>query len=158
MFFDQTHSILEKSKEYKDYDAKQKLQSFYFTFFELLSANRSYVVLKLKSNKNKMETLKQMQLLKKAYAKYINKLSIKKIDFKNDKANDLQDKSMANIAWLQLLSVIKFWLEDSSKKFEKTDIYIEKSIKASFDLIDISAIKSVLDLAKFIWNEKKEMA
>jgi hypothetical protein len=37
-----------KDKDYTDYDMKTKMLSFYFTFFQLLSANRSYVSMILK--------------------------------------------------------------------------------------------------------------
>jgi hypothetical protein len=45
-------------------------------------------------------------------------------------------------------------MEDESKSFEKTDIFIEKSINASFDIIDSPPRKSVMDLAKFMFKEK----
>ena len=39
-FFDNTIDLLEKNDEYQNFDAKNKLLSFYFTFFEVLKANR----------------------------------------------------------------------------------------------------------------------
>jgi len=45
-------------------------------------------------------------------------------------------------------------MEDSSPSFEKTDIYIEKSVKVSFELIDITPIDSLIDFGKFIFKEK----
>ena len=51
--------------------------------------------------------------------------------------------------------MLKFWLEDTSESFEKTDVFIEKSINTSFDLLDTKALKSMLDLGKFIFKEKK---
>ncbi len=50
--------------------------------------------------------------------------------------------------------VLKFWIHDESSNFEKTDVFIEKSIKASFDIRQITPVKSVIDLAKFLWKEK----
>ena len=52
-FFDNTIKTLEKSKDYKNYDDQNKILSFYFTFFENLTANRSYVVHAIDGNKNK---------------------------------------------------------------------------------------------------------
>lgn len=42
---------------------------------------------------------------------------------------------MAEGAWLQFMSIIGYWLNDSTPNFEKTDIYIEKSVRAGFDLV-----------------------
>jgi hypothetical protein len=49
---------------------------------------------------------------------------------------------------------MKFWLDDTSPSFEKTDIFIEKSVKASFDLIDTTPLKSIIDFGKFLYKEK----
>jgi ubiquinone biosynthesis protein COQ9 len=52
---------------------------------------------------------------------------------------------------------LKFWIDDRSKSFEKTDLFIEKSINASFDLINISPLNSLVDFGKFIIKEKISM-
>ena len=49
---------------------------------------------------------------------------------------------------------MKFWLDDSSASFEKTDIYIEKSVKATFELLNIAPVDSLIDFGKFIFKEK----
>ena len=57
VFFDQTLQLLQKSDDYENYDAKTKLLSFYYTFFELLTANRSFVVAILNHDKNQFVPL-----------------------------------------------------------------------------------------------------
>jgi hypothetical protein len=49
---------------------------------------------------------------------------------------------------------LKFWIDDTSLSFEKTDIFIEKSVNTSFDLMDIAPLKSLIDFGKFMWQEK----
>jgi len=58
-------------------------------------------------------------------------------------------------AWIQFLFILKFWLEDTSKSFEKTDIIIEKSVNTVVDLLDTKPLESLLDLGKFLWKERK---
>ncbi|MGG8495005.1 TetR family transcriptional regulator C-terminal domain-containing protein [Tenacibaculum sp. TC6] len=150
-----TIELLNADQEYKTYDSKNKLLSFYYTFFELLAANRSYVFLKLKQNKNKLESLKLLSELRKTYIHFIqNEIQTEAFDFKNDKINKFRDKGMLEVAWLQLVFTLQFWLEDESQNFEKTDVFIEKSIKVSFDLKDLTPVQSVFDFAKFLWKEK----
>jgi hypothetical protein len=55
------------------------------------------------------------------------------------------------------LVTLKFWLDDTSASFEKTDIFIEKSIKVSFDVIDTTPLKSIIDFGKFLFKEKMQM-
>jgi hypothetical protein len=44
-------------------------------------------------------------------------------------------------------------MKDESKEFEKTDVYIEKSLRASFDLIEKNPFESLIDFGKFIYKE-----
>ena len=45
-------------------------------------------------------------------------------------------------------------MDDTSSSFEKTDIFIEKSVHASFDIINTTPVKSFIDLGKFLLKEK----
>ncbi|MFK7833175.1 MAG: TetR family transcriptional regulator C-terminal domain-containing protein [Winogradskyella sp.] len=154
IFFDHTLVALEKSEDYQSFDARNKLLSFYFTFFEILTANRSYVVHALHSEKNKMASLKVLKHLKKSFSNYIEQLDIHTIDLKQEQLERFQKRSIKESAWFQLLVTMKFWLDDTSASFEKTDIFIEKSIKTSFDLIDTTPLKSIIDFGKFLYKEK----
>jgi len=155
-FFDNTITPLQKSQDYDSFDARNKLLSFYYTFFENLTANRSYVVYALAGKKNQLKSLQALSELKKAFSEYIEDLSIETIDLKEDRLEKIQQRSIKETAWFQLLFTIKFWLDDTSASFEKTDIFIEKSVKASFDLIDTTPLKSIIDLGKFLFKEKMQ--
>lgn len=157
IFAKETIHLLHKTEAYKDYPPKDKLLSFYFTFFELLTVNRSYVLAQLKRIKTDFSKLKVLQELRTEFIHFVNEISLEKIDFKNDKINKIQDKTIAEGYWMQLLLILKFWVEDESPNFEKTDLFIEKSVKASFDIQQIAPVKSVIDLAKFLWKEKSPM-
>jgi hypothetical protein len=157
IFFDNTHEILEKSEDYLSFDSRNKLLSFYYTFFEILTANRSYVIYALEGHKNSLKTLRTLAHLKSRFANYIEHLNIQTIDLKQEQLQKLQDRSLKESAWLQLLITMKFWMDDTSPSFEKTDVFIEKSVRASFDLIDTTPLKSLVDLGKFLYKEKMHM-
>ncbi len=157
VFFDDAHNILEKSEDYLTFDARNKLLSFYYTFFEILTANRSYIVHVLEGNNNSLKSLKMLSHLKGRFANYIEHIDIKTIDLKQEQVIRLQNRSLKESAWLQLLITIKFWLDDTSPSFEKTDLFIEKSVRTSFDLIEITPLKSIIDFGKFLYKEKIHM-
>lgn len=154
VFATETISLLHKTEAYKDYSSKDKLLGFYFTFFELLTANRSYVLLQLENIKSDFSKLSILKELRKEFINFINGISLEKIDFKNENVNKIQDKTIAESYWIQLMMILKFWVDDDSSNFEKTDLFIEKSVKASFDIQQVAPINSVIDLAKFLWKEK----
>ena len=153
-FFDNTLDLLEKNNEYQDFDAQNKLLSFYFTFFEVLKANRSYVIMTLSMQKASLKTNKALVGLKESFKNYIDELDIETLDLKQEKLEEIKQKSLSELSWQQLLFTIDFWIDDASPSFEKTDIFIEKSVKTSFELINITPLKSLLDLGKFFVKEK----
>lgn len=156
-FYSNTVRVLDKSEDYKSFDARNKLLSFYFTFFENLTANRSYVLYALQQHKNGLKGLTMLSGLKTSFTSYIEKLDIETLDIKQEQVDKFQRRALQESAWLQLLLTIKFWMDDTSASFEKTDIFIEKSVNTSFDVLNIAPLKSVLDLGKFIFKEKMHM-
>jgi hypothetical protein len=153
-FFHHTLKVLAKSDDYENYDARNKLLSFYFTFFEILTANRSYVVFALENAKKDFKKLKSLKSLRNEYSKFIENLNIDRIELKQETLEKVQNTSIKESSWIQLVITMKFWLDDVSPSFEKTDIFIEKSINARFDLMDIKPIQSIIDFGKFILKEK----
>lgn len=156
-FFDQSMTLLEKSEDYASFDARNKLLSFYFTFFELLSANRSFVLLLLEKNYKHWNKMASLSPLKKQYTKYIKDLNIETLALKEERLEKFQAKSIEQSSWMQLLITMNFWMNDASPSFEKTDVFIEKSINTGFDLLDVKPLKSIIDLGKFIFHEKISM-
>ncbi len=156
-FFENTLIVLVGSDEYQTFDARNKLLSFYFTFFENLTANRSYVLFALNKHKSSMKGLAVLSELKKGFTAYIDSLDIETLDIKEERIDKLQRRAMQESAWIQLLLTMKFWMDDTSASFEKTDIFIEKSVNTSFDIFNIAPLKSVIDLGKFLFKEKMQM-
>ena len=79
------------------------------------------------------------------------------LDVKEQRLEKIQEKSLKESAWLQLMFTLKFWIDDTSPSFEKTDLFIEKSINTTFDVLNIAPVKSVIDLGKFLFKEKFKM-
>jgi hypothetical protein len=133
---------------------KSKMLSFYFTLFEMMSANRSYVIMTLKENQNQLKNLIQLSGFKVEFRNYVSEIITDEVKTQYDKFKTIQEKAIKESAWIQFLMILKFWMEDESPAFEKTDIFIEKSVKASFELMNITPIESLIDLGKFLYKEK----
>lgn len=157
VFYEKTINLLEKNNEYQNYSSRDKMLSFYYSFFELLTANRSYVVYALGSQTKNLKKIDILKKLKKSFSNYIDKLDITLLETNQETLDKIQNKTLKESAWFQLLLTIKYWLEDTSPSFERTDIFIEKAVNTSFDLINIKPLKSVLDLGKFLYKDKSFM-
>ncbi|AOZ98355.1 MULTISPECIES: TetR family transcriptional regulator C-terminal domain-containing protein [Flavobacterium] len=155
-FFEKTIELLHKDSNYESYDMKSKLLSFYFTFFELLTANRSYVSMSLNEDKNQLKNLMKLSGLRTHFKKFIAEITTDDFRIQQEKIQNFQEKAIQETAWIQFLFTLKFWLEDGSANFEKTDIFIEKSVKLSFELLNTAPINSIIDFGKFIFKEKMQ--
>ena len=153
-FLNKTIELIQKDTNYETYDMKSKMLTFYFTFFELLSANRSYVVMSLKEHQNQLKNLIQLSGLRIGFKNYITEIISDEVRTQQEKFQNFQEKAIQETSWIQFLLTMKFWLDDESPAFEKTDLYIEKSVKATFELMNIAPIDSLIDFGKFIFKEK----
>ena len=153
-FYEHTMNLIQKSPEYPSFSNREKMLTFYFTFFEMLAANRSYVLFILKRNGNRMEALDQLKGLRKKVKGFATELIREQNEEKNVKILKKSETVFSEAAWLQLLFLLKFWMNDNSPKFESTDVAIEKSVNTVFDVFDNTPLERVLDFGKFLWKER----
>lgn len=152
--FNYTLHALEQSPAYNEYGGVEKLSAFYFTFFEMATANRSFVIYTMEEGGSRLQNLKKLRALRAEFIQFAEAVLEKPIQVESARAHKVQGDALREGAWLQFLSIFKFWLQDTSPGFEKTDVFIEKSVKASTDLVYNSPLKSLFDLGKFVWKEK----
>ena len=153
-FFDNAYMLISKEKGFDAQVPKEKLLSFYFTFFEVLQLNRSYVLFILSNSGEKMQKLSSLRRLRNSFKQFASGLIEQGNTSKQSILTKHPELIFSEGAWLQLLFLLKFWMEDSSPSFEKTDIAIEKSVQTVFELFDNTPLDSVIDFGKFLWNEK----
>lgn len=153
-FFDNAYMLISKEKGFDAQVPKEKLLSFYFTFFEVLLINRSYVLFILSNSGEKMQKLSSLRRLRNSFKQFASGLIEQGNTSKQSILTKHPELIFSEGAWLQLLFLLKFWMEDSSPSFEKTDMAIEKSVQTVFELFDNTPLDSVIDFGKFLWNEK----
>ncbi len=141
---------------YDNLTNRDQLLSLYYTFFENCELNREYLNLSIEEH-SRLELLKVLAKMKSVYTAYINQLDIVGgfgIGKWEEHIGKVSDKVSAEGFYAQLLFLLDFWYRDESIEKEKTDVAIEKAVKATMDMLDISPIRSVFDFGKFIWQER----
>jgi hypothetical protein len=153
-FFEHTMRLTKESKEYEVSENKEKMLIFFYTFFEMLTANRSYVLFTLKESKDAMKNMSQLKGLRAHIKGFAASLIVERNDTQQLKILKHPSKLFSEGAWLQTLFILKFWMDDNSPSFEKTDLVIEKSVRAIFDVFETTPLESLVDFGKFMWKEK----
>ncbi|MBU2998059.1 TetR/AcrR family transcriptional regulator [Cellulophaga baltica] len=152
-FYTNTHSLIVTSDDYDSYSNKDKMLTFYFSMFELLTMNRSYVLFTLKEHKNLLKNLSQLKGLRGHIKTFATELINDGNSDKNFKLTKKNPKVFSEGAWFQFLFLLKFWMDDSSPAFEKTDVAIEKSVNTVFDVFENTPLDSLIDFGKFLYKE-----
>ncbi len=155
-FFENTMIVIDKESANNEFQAKDELLTMYFTLFEILTLNRSYIIFSLKDNKEGIKNLKSLKEFRKLYKKYIMLVLKGKSTEIQEQIAKVTTPILSEGAWLQFLFLLQFWIEDTSKGFEKTDILIEKTVHATLDLLNTKPLESLFDLGKFLWKEKMD--
>uniref|UniRef100_UPI0030D86F67 TetR family transcriptional regulator C-terminal domain-containing protein n=1 Tax=uncultured Altibacter sp. TaxID=2506933 RepID=UPI0030D86F67 len=122
--------------------------------FEVLTANRSYVLFTLRAQKDMMKHVSQLKGLRTRIKGFAAGLIAERNDEKQLKLLKNPVPVFSEGAWIQTLFLLKYWMDDNSPKFERTDIVIEKSVRAIFDVFDTTPLESVIDFGKYLWKER----
>lgn len=166
-YFRQALQTVENDPIYQTYSVREKLLAFYYTWIEVLKAQRSFAVFsynrirQTQVNASPMmkarmgsQSSRILQLFKESYYEYVRDLLAEGRESKEVEPRPFLSERYADGLWTQTLFILRFWINDVSKNFEKTDTAIEKSVNTAFDLIGRSPLDSLFDLAKFIYHNK----
>lgn len=151
-FFENAEAIMRQSADYQGYAEKDKLLTLYFTIFEILTLNRTYVSWSLRDNKHGLRNLVDLKQFRTRFKDFVEELLKTQNPEKYRKVRDVTEPMLAEGAWIQFLFILKYWLDDTSKGFEKTDIIIEKSVNTVTSLLDTKPLENLIDLGKFLWK------
>ena len=172
--FNDAKRTVEADATYQTYSVREKALAFYYTWIEMLKAQRSFVVYsydRLKGTANNMAMLPSMgeagvmvrrkrknaQVLmpfKGAFYDFARDLLAEGRESREVEPRPFLTDRYPNALWRQTIFILDFWVRDVSKSFEKTDTAIEKSINTTFDLIGRSPLDTLFDFAKFAYQNR----
>lgn len=155
-FFEEAKAKVEADETYQGYSVREKILAFYYTWAEVLKANRSFVMYAYKKLKKPVSTKKPAEIkpFKDAFYSYANDLLAEGRESNEILMRPFISKRYPDALWNNTMYVLDFWTKDRSKGFEKTDTAIEKTVNATIDLMGRSVVDSVFDLAKFAFQNR----
>ncbi|WP_424963996.1 hypothetical protein [Ekhidna sp.] len=146
-YYSQTMKVVMNDPDFEEMDAREKHLSFLYTFLEVIKPDRSYILFRLEDKKphELPQELKQTQ-------KIITQSDIawaKTFEFLPDKAQDATQTAYKKVLWSHTIATLFFWVKDDSANGADTDVFIEKSTRTAFDIGELPALDSIIDLSKF---------
>jgi len=146
-------ATLVETPDFGAFSKKDKLLSLYYTLFENFTLNREFVVLTIKGYGLSLNAISLFSELKESFMGFVDSLKLETLSL-NETIESIQRKSIKEGFWVQFLLTVKFWIDDDSDQCEKTDIFIEKSVTTSIELLNTKSLHNIIDLGKFLYAEK----
>lgn len=139
---------------WQSYSSREKFLSFYFAWIEKLKENRSFVCQSWKVSHPFPKPPQMMDQTKEAFITFAKSILQEGVQNKEVEERKYLSDKYADAMWLNLLFITNFWVKDNSPAFEKSDAAIEKTVNLAFDLMGKSALDSMLDLGKFLFQNR----
>lgn len=136
-FFECAKKLLVESDNYTKMNIKEKLLYFYFNLFEIFTINKKYIHQIINDELVNINQAHQLSSLKTGFKEFAKQLLIddQEIIIKNSAINEY---IFTEAAWLHTSSLVKFWITDTSKKQEQTDVEMAKAVNALFAILERS--------------------
>ena len=149
----ETVDTIEGDAAYTEYTVREKLLAFYFTWLEVLKNNRSFVLKRFEEIQKHEVNPYFLEQLKSGFAEYIKGLIIEGKD-----TSEIAERPFSNQYekgfWIHFLFITRFWANDDSADYERTDAAIEKSVNLGLDLVAKGPLDSMIDFAKFMFQQR----
>ncbi|MEO1254239.1 MAG: hypothetical protein AAFY41_05025, partial [Bacteroidota bacterium] len=146
-YYTKTLEVIHKDPDFEEMSPREKHLSFIYTMLEIVKSDRSYILYKLEGKKpNELpEELRQTQ-------KIITQSDIdwsKTFEFLPGRAQNITESAYKRVLWSHTIATLLFWVKDDSGDAKDTDVFIEKSTRTAFDIGELPALDSIIDLSKF---------
>lgn len=145
-----TFEVLHKDKDFEAMNGREKHLSFLFTLLELLKGDRSYILFRMKPSLSDIQNAAPRYLAE--TRRVVIDSDIDWVDtpsFVPEKGLKFAKTGYKNILWQHSMAMIHFWTKDESAAAIDTDLFIEKSTRTLFDVGELPALDSIIDLGKF---------
>lgn len=150
----QTLETIQSEEVYDQYSAREKLLAFYYTFIEVMKGNRSFILQTTPMSKKPDMQPYFLEYFKKGFMEWIEEILLEATETEEVKNRPYISNRYKDGIWIQFLFVLRFWIKDDSRGFEKTDAAIEKAVNLSFDLMGRGPLDAMIDFAKFLYQNK----
>ncbi|WP_448520110.1 TetR/AcrR family transcriptional regulator [Rhodoflexus sp.] len=153
--FNDTVNKLRSDSVFDQYSAREKMLAMYYGYIETLKNVRSFAKMTYDQRGSiERRFCGEPNLFVKLEKSFDN--FVKGIINDGIYTGEITDRAFltdryAGFLWWQMEFVIRYWIKDSSTKFEQTDAAIEKAVNLSFDLLGKNIADSAFDFAKFVF-------
>lgn len=142
-------SQISSGEEWKDFSARQRYLTFLFAFTES-SLDRRSIMLSRFGHLGPVASHPSLRAFEEQFKIFAADIISHGISLGEIAARGPFQSLYPAILYVHFRAVMAFLLKDESRRFERTDAFIEKTVAFAFDVIRTQAIDSAFDLARFL--------
>jgi len=154
-FIVETIDTLQQQEVWNAYSSRDKVLAFFYSYVEVLKKQRSFVIYSLSKQNRGFNTPQVLSGVKPIFEHFAEEIINEGIESTELADRKFFSRRYKDALWIQFAFILKFWINDDSAGFEKTDEAIEKGINVTFDLFQPSPIDNLLDYGKFLSRNGK---
>ena len=143
-------AAVEHSEEWGGFSAQQKLLTFYYALCDRILDQRSFFLSRFPRLPKGDKPRRSLCGMRQVFTEFAERVLDSGKESGEVACRGTLTQAYPLGLFGHLLSVIEFNLEDTSTRFERTDAYIEKSVRLAFDVIGTQAVDSAFDLFRFL--------
>jgi len=148
-WIDRTAVEVASGEAWQGFGARERLLTFLFALTEDALDQRSLLLLRWQPLKL-VERPRWIVPLEHRYAAFLDPLIRLGMETGEIADRYLLNQAIPPLFTLHLRAVVAFHLNDESSGFERTDAFIEKSVRLAFDVLRPQAVDSAVDFARFL--------
>lgn len=154
----ETSEAVRSGAEWESFSAQQRLLTFYYGFFEKALDYRSFFLSRFPRCRERAVPPSQLRLMKDAFVDFASLLVADGIESGEVACRGRLNSIYPHALFGHFLSAVEFNLQDESEGFERTDAFIEKSVRLAFDLAGTGVAESAFDLVRFLSGRSRAEA
>ncbi|WP_129717023.1 TetR family transcriptional regulator C-terminal domain-containing protein [Pedobacter sp. SYP-B3415] len=143
-------SSIRQQEVWPSFSAREKVLSFFYGFTEYLLRHRSFAVHTLRQHMRGLSAPPVLDDAKPVFEAFAESVIAEGLESGELAERRFFSKRYKDALWVQFLFIMRFWANDTSAAFSKTDEAIEKGITVTFDLFQHSPLDNLLDYGKFL--------
>lgn len=146
--FLKTKTLLTSDPTFSEYGTREQILAMVYTWLEILEPYRDFLHL-LHQIDGRSGTSRVWDEVKPLFLDWTGGIIEEGLETRQVANRPLIPTQYPTLLWTNMISILAYWLEDSSEEFIKTDQFIEKGLNFLFDLIQPNALDSGWDFIRF---------
>lgn len=146
----ETIDTLQQQEPWLNYTSREKALSFFYSYLEVLKKHRSFIIYSLNASRIGLQTPEVLSGVKPIFENFASNIINEGLENGELADRKFLTKRYKDALWVQFGFIIRFWVNDDSAGFEKSDEAIERGINVIYDLFQYSPIDNLWEYGKFL--------